>query len=954
MRAERAMPDAPSPGSSLTVLGGPLKGKTLLLEDAVDEILVGSDPDSRFCLDLPGVSPIHARIWLDLAGAKIYDTRSARGVYINDSRVEGEALLHDGDILWLGPPGEDDSVMIRYRGPSDLEGVQPMPAADATPSGDEEAILFTGDEPAPEADLASSFAIGDDEFAEPPPVPPRTPSPPAPSEGEPLAGLLDDFAFLEEPTAAVAPSPVPPSAPAAPPPAAEFRAPPPLPDEFLVEPPDTPSEAGWAPAAEPDLAEDAAFFVDEPTAPAPPPTVAPPPEPPPLPVTSPPIPKAAPAPPPPAAAKPAAPPAAKADAVPPARRRDRPVPAMEKSVPPSPRVRPERPVPGERPGRPAAASPMGRYAAIGAGILVLLAIAGFFLKRGMGAPSIDSITPSRARTGEILTVTGKNFSQTPSSNLVRFDGSRDGRVASATSTQLQVEVPDVPAAIGRPNRVPVTVTVGGRTSDASLIAVYQAPRIHGLSPSVAMPGEEVVLAGSGWGQGAAVRFGNVDVPVVEVTSSTIKVRVPQIAGPPGTSVPVVVSMGADPSNPAPFILGRLPFILSLEPRTAGAGDTVTIRGRGFTRDPARDVVRVAGTRAAVGTSSEEELKFVVPFLDAPAGDVPVELKIAGLDNVGQSTLSLAAPADPVDLRFSAEPFEDEARHLHAVISTALGPTFVLSAVGGHSALERAFEAQRRLNEAAVTLKASREADIEVRPADGAYGLFLSGKSDPLVEVRPEDAAAYNEDWTRLKGKGGPATPGRLASWWSAVLRDLVLLLARGEKPQYAAALSPEGKPLGDLFEAARKSAASGVPRSVLAQGRPPARVALRTLALRVPASVSAPAGEPTTATAATSSLPPLRLAGAWSGSEIESGERKFVTAILAPPAGTLTYQRALTITVTLSSIEQGRDGSVRFEAQAGRGLRYYAGKWDGQKISGKISSDAAGQEVIGNFELEKR
>ena len=396
------------------------------------------------------------------------------------------------------------------------------------------------------------------------------------------------------------------------------------------------------------------------------------------------------------------------------------------------------------------------------------------------------------------------------------------------------------------------------------------------------------------------------------------------------------------------------MILSLEPRTAGAGDTVTIRGRGFTRDPARDVVRVAGTRAVVGTSSEEELKFVVPFLEAPGGDVPLELRIAGLDSVGQSTLTLAAAADPVDLRFSAEPFEDEAGHLHAVISTALGPTFVLSAAGGHSALERAFETQRRLNEAAAALKASRDADIEVRVADDGYGLFLSGQSQPLVEARPEDAAAYNEDWTKVKGRGGPATPGRLASWWSAVLRDLVLLLARGEKPQYAAALSPEGKPLGDLFEAARRSAAAGVPRSVLAQGRPPARVALRTLALRVPSSVSAPAGEPTTAAAPTTSLPPLRLAGDWSGSEIESGERKFVTASFAPPAGTLTYQRALTITVTLSNVTQGRDGSVRFEAQAGRGQRYYAGKWDGQKITGKISSDAAGQESLGNFELEQR
>ena len=179
--------------------------------------------------------------------------------------------------------------------------------------------------------------------------------------------------------------------------------------------------------------------------------------------------------------------------------------------------------------------------------------------------------------------------------------------------------------------------------------------------------------------------------------------------------------------------------------------------------------------------------------------------------------------------------------------------------------------------------------------------------------------------------------------------DLVLLLARGEKPHYAAGLSPEGKPFGDLFDAARKSAATGVPRSLLAQGRPPARVALRVLALRLPASVTPPAGEPTTAGTAAASVPPLRLAGDWSGNEIESGERKFVTASFAPPAGTLTYQRALTITVPLTSVEQGRDGSVRFEAQAGRGTRYYSGKWEGQKIAGKISSDTAGCNVKGGW-----
>src|SRR5437899_9188839 len=147
------MPDPPSHTASLTVLGGPLKGKTLLVEDAVDEILVGSDPDSRLCLDLPGVSPIHARIWLDLAGATVYATRSPRGIFVNDSRVSGEAPLRDGDILWLGPPGEPESVMIQFHGPG--EAAEPLPAAPA------------------------------ESVASPEPVPDS-------SQGEPLAGLLDD------------------------------------------------------------------------------------------------------------------------------------------------------------------------------------------------------------------------------------------------------------------------------------------------------------------------------------------------------------------------------------------------------------------------------------------------------------------------------------------------------------------------------------------------------------------------------------------------------------------------------------------------------------------------------------------------------------------------------------------------------------------------------------------
>src|SRR5690349_2681281 len=108
------MPEPPA-YATLTVLGGAKKGAQLAIDDAVDDILIGSDPDCRLSLDVPGVSPIHARLWLDTAGATLYDTRSPAGVFVNDDRVTDQHALKDGDVIWLGEPGGALSVMIQFR-----------------------------------------------------------------------------------------------------------------------------------------------------------------------------------------------------------------------------------------------------------------------------------------------------------------------------------------------------------------------------------------------------------------------------------------------------------------------------------------------------------------------------------------------------------------------------------------------------------------------------------------------------------------------------------------------------------------------------------------------------------------------------------------------------------------------------------------------------------------------
>ena len=164
-------------GASLTVMGGPMAGTCLVIDDAVDEILVGSDPDCRLSLDLPGVSPIHARVWRDLGGITVYDTRSPRGVYVNDQRVVDQAPLHDGDVLWLGAPGDADSVMIQCRLPE--ESILGAPVSDAGVSA-----------PAAPAPMAAE---------EPPPGPVGDEEPPAPFLAETPAFVTAWAEQAEEP-----------------------------------------------------------------------------------------------------------------------------------------------------------------------------------------------------------------------------------------------------------------------------------------------------------------------------------------------------------------------------------------------------------------------------------------------------------------------------------------------------------------------------------------------------------------------------------------------------------------------------------------------------------------------------------------------------------------------------------------------------------------------------------
>src|SRR6266704_473476 len=183
------MSAAPQRLSSLSVLGGALRGAKVEV-DVVDEVLIGSDPGCSFHLDLPGISPIHARLWVDLNGAVVHDTRSPTGVFVNFDRVEGQSPVREGDVIWLGPPQEPGSVLIQCGfvagDPADYPGAAP-PATEEPAL--EETVLEETAPPghaAPGPELADQLNLGEFVVEEPEPAPA-----PAPGDAEFLVAGFD-------------------------------------------------------------------------------------------------------------------------------------------------------------------------------------------------------------------------------------------------------------------------------------------------------------------------------------------------------------------------------------------------------------------------------------------------------------------------------------------------------------------------------------------------------------------------------------------------------------------------------------------------------------------------------------------------------------------------------------------------------------------------------------------
>ena len=474
-----------------------------------------------------------------------------------------------------------------------------------------------------------------------------------------------------------------------------------------------------------------------------------------------------------------------------------------------------------------------RLVAVAAGALVLLLAGGLLAWRFLfAAPQIVSIEPPQAESGQTVALRGKRFSATAGDNVVWF-GELSVTALSVSGDTLQVRVPHLP----HPGPVRVAVeTRTGRSRPVSFVA-FTPLVATSLDPSGALGGDEVVLGGSGFADGATVTVGGAPARVISAEAGQVRFEMPAVPGAPGSRHVVIVSVGSRHTAPLPIYLGRLPLVLSLDPARGVAGDLVRVRGIGFAPSPDGDVVTFDGVPALVLAASREEIAVVVPPLGRPQPETlaRVVVQAGGKTSSEGSSFQVQRLMEGAwALRFLAGVVGEGGGKGQAVVETELAPVLLLAGKDdARSVGERAWRVAAALNTVVDRARVGQAAAFEAREQPAA-GVAVVGAPDLLVRVTAEDAAAY-ETAPGVPARAAPPPPIDLARYWAALLGDMVVVGTSGGRPTALAAASPAaGATLAQLRAALPWQYGSGIANARVASVPPDLRRRLREAAFRLP------------------------------------------------------------------------------------------------------------------------
>jgi len=192
------------------------------------------------------------------------------------------------------------------------------------------------------------------------------------------------------------------------------------------------------------------------------------------------------------------------------------------------------------------------------------------------SPTIDSFNPGTGPAGTTVTITGTNFSTTPSNDLVGFNGA-NGVVTAATSTSLTVTVPpgastgQLTLAVQSAQNIALATCTIQTSESPSLISqgkqlslgtgncIFVVPvNITGFGQPSGKAGDTITINGTGFSptplENTVKFFDDVAATVTAATATSLTVTIPSYA----STGPVTVSVNGTLSKPSDFTVATPP------------------------------------------------------------------------------------------------------------------------------------------------------------------------------------------------------------------------------------------------------------------------------------------------------------------------------------------------------------------------------------------------------------
>jgi IPT/TIG domain len=233
--------------------------------------------------------------------------------------------------------------------------------------------------------------------------------------------------------------------------------------------------------------------------------------------------------------------------------------------------------------------------------------------------------------GAVVTISGTNFSTTPTDNQVSFNGII-AIVTASTSTTMTVIVPSS-ALTG-----PVSITVSGVTiTSSSNFTVLASPVIADFTPSGGAVGAAVAIIGTNFSpmfSNNVIMFNGASAMVTASTSTSIITTVP--AGATTGKISLTLN-GITVTSPSDFTVLPTPTITGFSPLRGAAGATVTITGTNFNTTMTDNVVKFNDVAAVVTESTSTSITTTVP---AGATTGKITITVNGVTIISAATFTV--------------------------------------------------------------------------------------------------------------------------------------------------------------------------------------------------------------------------------------------------------------------------------------------------------------------------